>query len=40
MSREARRRLILHALGEDRLTIPQLAARLTGEHPGLMRSKE
>lgn len=32
-----RRRLILRALGDDRLTITQLASRMASEHPQLMR---
>ena len=36
MPREDRRRLILRALGDDRLTITQLARRMTSEHPEFM----
>lgn len=35
MPRDERRRLILRALGDDRLTITQLARRMTSEHPEL-----
>ena len=37
MPSEARRRLILRALGDDRLTITELATRMTSQHPELMR---
>ena len=33
--RDERRRLILRALGDDHLTITQLARRMTSEHPHL-----
>jgi hypothetical protein len=33
MPSEDRRRLILAALGDDRLTITQLASRMTSQHP-------
>ena len=36
MPRDDRRRLILRALGDDRLTITQLASRMASEHPELM----
>lgn len=34
--RDDRRRLILRALGDDRLTITQLASRIASEHPEFM----
>lgn len=36
MPRDDRRRLILRDLGDDRLTITQLASRMASEHPEFM----